>query len=481
MGAAALIEPIHLLLALALSGQSVGDDPDYPLGKLGVPPLAEPATPLRLVDLEAGVTRDESTTTTLEARMKLGARAFFGGELRGDRVGAFFDTHRIELGFTEDDGRFDVEGALRAPFFLLRVDASGEDDVWALESSASVRLSSDWEVLLSYASDSNDGGGGPPSLEEFIRTGNLPPPAPATRPVGSGALGFLYQKDNDFELETRARVARVRTESGFELTRNEISSEVVWNRLPFELDGAFSLARTGRVRRSEGFAEIGIGVRVGSYFLVTARTAQAWQPDVERSLRSYRAGVTFFGRRFRFARASDAAVEMMKLQRRVNALGYNERRVYELDELRAFRDRLSISRAHGDLAEAIEALYLAQVRERNVPQLGVEVSQVTEELRGSTTRRYRAFVGVPWPLGWPFSRGEARVELVRFDFVVENEEFESVGWTRRAYEAGVDFELDRQHIVSLGWMDPGQTPEELALRVDRSHRFTIDYVYALGR
>ena len=29
--------------------------------------------------------------------------------------------------------------------------------------------------------------------------------------------------------------------------------------------------------------------------------------------------------------------------------------------------------------------------------------------------------------------------------------------------------------------DPGQTPEELSLFIDRPHRFTVEYVYALGR
>ena len=36
VGASVLSEPIGLLLALILSGQNLGEDPDYPLGKLGV-------------------------------------------------------------------------------------------------------------------------------------------------------------------------------------------------------------------------------------------------------------------------------------------------------------------------------------------------------------------------------------------------------------------------------------------------------------
>jgi len=481
VGASVLSEPIGLLLALLLSGQNLGEEPDYPLGKLGLPPVTDPATPFRVVDLEAGVTKDRSTRTAFGARLKLGARAFFGVEGRGERVGAFFDTQRLELGFTEDEGRLDIVGSLRAPWFLVRVDATRGEDFWAFESDGSIRLSSDWEVLLSYADDTNETGGGPPSLEEFIDAGSLPPLEPPTRSIRSGSLGFLYQRANDFEFEADARVSRVRTEAGFEFTRQQFSSAAVWNRRRFEIDGVVELAHTGRPIRTEGRAEIGAAVQVGAHLLATARTIQEWQPDVERSVRDYRVGLTFFGRRYRFARANAAAVKTLELARRVNELGYNERRVYDRDQLRAFRDRLAISPAHRELADAINKLYLAQVQERNVPELGVELTHTTRELEGSTTRGYRAFVGVPWPLHWPFVRDEALVEFVRVDVLIEDERFPSVGWTRRAYEVRASVELNREHLVLFRWTDPGQTPEELALRIRRPRRFTIEYAYALGR
>jgi hypothetical protein len=121
------------------------------------------------------------------------------------------------------------------------------------------------------------------------------------------------------------------------------------------------------------------------------------------------------------------------------------------------------------------------VRERNVPELGVELTHTTRELVGSTSRGYRAFIGVPWPLGWPLARDEALVEFVRVDVFVEDERFPSVGRTRRAYEVSARVELDREHAVRVAWADPGQTPEELALRIERPHRFVVEYVYALGR
>ena len=464
-----------------LSTQARGEVPDYPLGKIGLPPITDPATPFRLVDLEAGVREQRSTTTAFGARLKLGGRVFFGAEVRGQRVGAFLDTQRVEFGFTEEDGTLDLEGSLRAPFFLIRMDAKRREDFWAIQSDGSIRLSSDWEVLLSYANDTNNTGGGAPSLEEFIDTGRLPALGRRTRPIRSGSVGFLYQRANNFQLEADARVSRVRSEAGFEFSRQQFSSAAVWNRLPFELDGAVELAHTGRPTRTEGRAALGAAVEVGAHFLATARTMQEWQPDVERSVRDYRVGLTFFGRRHRFARANIAAAKTLELARRVNDLGYNERRVYDVDQLRAFRDRLAISPARSDLVGAINELYLAQVQERNVPQLGFELTHTTRELEGSTTRGYRAFVGVPWPLRWPVVRDEALVEFVRIDVLVEDERSPSVGWTRRGYEVRASVELNREHVLLFRWTDPGQTPEELALRIRRAHRFTIDYAYALGR
>ena len=53
-------------------------------------------------------------------------------------------------------------------------------------------------------------------------------------------------------------------------------------------------------------------------------------------------------------------------------MGYNERRVHTLDGRRALRERLSLSAKRQELANEIEALYQAQVRDRNVPHLGFE-------------------------------------------------------------------------------------------------------------
>lgn len=459
------------------------DDPDYPLGKIAVPPVTERAEPLRLFDLAVGLSRDGSTVSDFETRLKLGGHAFFGGEVRGERLGAFFDTQRLELGVSEEEGVLDLESSYRASFFLATVDArKRRDDTWNLVGTGSLRLSPDWELIFDYQHDTDDSRGGPPSLQEFIETSRLPPLGRPTRVVRSGSAGFLYQRRNHLELEGDLSVARVRTEAGFDQTRSRARGSAIWNVSNLELDGRLLFDRiTGRVARTEGLTEVNASFRFASYFVATAGTLQRWQPGVERFLRDYRAGVTFFGRRFRFARSSDFADDVLKLARRANELGYNERRVYDIESLRAFRERLSLSPARAELAEAIDALYLAQVRERNVPQLGFEWSLAIDEIVGSETDAYRVVVGIPWRLAWPFSRGEERVEFLRFEWRLRDERFESVGRTSRSHVLTATAELSRQHILRFRWESPGQTPEEVAFRIRRGRRWSADYIYALGR
>ncbi len=272
----------------------------------------------------------------------------------------------------------------------------------------------------------------------------------------SGSVGFLYQRENDLELRGDASVSRIRTEAGFDQTRSRLGSSGVWNIADIELDGTFHVDRiTQRLGRTEALAELGVTIRMAGNFVVTGRTLQQWQPGVERFVRDYRGALTFFGRRFRFARQSEAAAEVLQLVGRANELGYNERRVYDVESLRALRERLSISPARADLAEAVKTLYLAQVRERNVPQLGFEFATTTDEAAGSETDTYRIFVGVPWCLAWPFTHSKERVEFLRIDWVLGDERFPSIAWATRSHELTVSAELNRQHTLRVRWERPG--------------------------
>ncbi len=226
----------------------------------------------------------------------------------------------------------------------------------------------------------------------------------------------------------RARWVSSITEAGFDQTRSRAGGAAIWSISNLELVGrAFFDRVQGRVERTEGRADVRAAFRFAQYFVATARTSQEWQPGVERFLRDHRVGLTFFGRRFRFARSSESAEAVLPLTRRANELGYNERRVYDIDGLRALRERLSLSPAGVELADSIDALYLAEIRERNVPQLGFEVAQTTDELTGSESNAYSVFIAGPWRLAWPFSRGEARTEFARLEWVTRDQRFPSLG------------------------------------------------------
>lgn len=459
------------------------DDLDYPLGKMRFPPVTSPAEPLRLVDLNFGFADGRSSEASVEARLKLGATAFLGAEARRDRLGAFFDTQRLELGVTEQDGTYDFEGAYRARLFRVALDAKKrDDDTWLVGADGSLRVSNDWEILLAYEHDTDESRGGPPSIEDFIDTGRLPSPDPPTRVVRSGSVGVLYQQENHLELAGDASVAEIRAEAGFDQTRQRAQGRGVWNYRDLEIDGSARVDRiTGRLARHEALAELGASLRIAGHFVASARTRQEWQPGVERNLRDYRARITFYGRRFRFARSSAIADEVLELTRRANALGYNERRVYDLAGLRALRERLSISPARAELAEAIDALYRAEVRERNVPQLGVELASTADEIAGSEATSYRVLVGIPWRLAWPFTRGEDRVELLRVEWTLTDTRFPSLGRKARSHALQVAAELNREHIIRFRWEDPGQSPQDLALRIRPERRIHFEYTYALGR
>ena len=316
---------LGILISLALAASAgAQDDLDYPLGKLRFPPITEPAEPLRIVDVSFGFMDERSSVASVEARLKLGATAFFGGEARGDRLGALFDTQRLELGVTEEDGTYDVESAYRASFFRVALDAKKrDDDTWFVDAHGSLRLGNDWEILIGYEHDTDESRGGPPSLEEFIDTSRLPSLGRPTRVLRSGSAGFSYQRANHLELAADASLAEIRTEAGFDQTRQRAEGTGVWNYRDVEIDGRASLDRvTGRLGRHEALVELGAAFRIKGHFVATARTRQEWQPGVERNVRDYRAGLTYYGRRFRFARSSAFADEVLELTRRANALGY---------------------------------------------------------------------------------------------------------------------------------------------------------------
>ncbi len=466
---------------LALLAGASNEGPDYPLGHLRLPPIAEEATPFRIADLRYAFTDDGGTFSSFEARVRAGGSLFLGGEVSGDRRGLFLDTQRIGIGASEENGDYELEGSIRAPWFLLGTRASHEKGEWAFTTAGSVRFSNDLELLLTHSQDLDESVFTPTPVDEFAESGILPPPGPPGRELRGTSVGVLYQRENHLEALADARVSRVRTEAGFDLDVERYRFATIWNAGRFEIDSALSYESTsGRLSARNLSATLGFDVRVSSHLLAHASSLQRLEPGVLGFEEDYRFGATFFGRAHRFARRSEAASRIVELQRKANTLGYNERRVYDLEGLRSFRERLGLSSARLELKEALDELYRAQVRERNVPRLGFEVEIGENEIVTVERRGYRAFFGVPWPLGLPFLRNEDAVEFLLAEFVIRHDDYAG-GIRAVSKELSLRAFLNREVSLFFRWQDPGIGPEEVILERSLPSRFSLGFEYAMGR
>jgi len=466
---------------VALLAGAGTEDPKYPLGPLRTPPIADAATPFRLVDLQYAFSDDGNVLSSFQTRVRIGTSLFAGGEVIGDRRGLFVDTQRIELGLSEENGSYEIEGSFRAPWFVFGTRAFHEDGEWAVSGAGSVRFSNDVELLLSHSHDLDRSLFSPSPVDEFVRSGILPPLGPPSRELRGSSVGLLYQRENHLEALADARFSRVRTEAGFDFDVQRYRAAAKWNPERFEIDGELSYESASGRLSTEGLTSfLGIDAELGSHVLARASTLQSWEPGVLRFEEDYRFGATFFGRRHRFARRSEASGRILELQRRANALGYNERRVYDLEGLRHFRERLGLSPARLELKQALDELYHAQVRDRSVLQLGFELEVAEDSVIGVARRGYRVLLGVPWPLRLPFLRSEDSVEFLLAELTVRHDDYSS-GIRAVSRELSVTAFLNREMSLAFRWQDPGITPEEIARERGLPSRFTVSFEYAMGR
>lgn len=465
----------------ALLSAAGNEGPEYPIGPLRLPPIAEAATPFRVANLRYAFTDDGGTVSSFETRVRGGGSLFVGGEVIGDRLGLFVDTQRIELGVSEESGDYEVEGSFRAPWFVLGTRASHQGGDWAFSTEASIRFSNDLELLVSTSQDWDASAFTPPPVAEFAASGVLPPIGPPRRELRATSAGVLYQFENHLEALADVRVSRVRTEAGFDLDVERYRFAGLWNPDRFQIEGGLSCENTsGRLSARELTASLGIDAEIVPHVLARASTLQRWEPGVLRFEEHYRFGATFFGRRHRFARRSEASAHVLELQRKANALGYNERRAYDIEGLRRFRERLGISPARLELKEALDDLYRAQVRDRNVPQLGFEVEIGEDSILTVERRGYRTFVGFPWPLRLPFLPGEDAVDFLQAELIVRDEDYAG-GVRAVSREASLTAFLNREMSLFFRWQDPGIDPEAVILERSLPSRFTAGFEYQMGR
>lgn len=412
-----------------------------------------------------------------ESRIRLGSFAFLAGEVRNQRRGAFFSTERIDIGLSEENERYVIEGGYRAPKWLLRARAERrprhtpipgaasdeENGGWVFDTRWALRLNPDLEILLELLGDTE------------------PSTTFPTRPLRRSGFGFLYQRGSHLDMFTNVSRSRIRTEGGLEYDLGRVEADATYYRTGFELESVFTYTDSnGRLASSEGFASIGLAAELGRYVVARASASNRWEPGVKRFEQDLRGGVTFYVRPHHFFRGGEVGSRVLALTRRAYELGYNERRVYDLDALRALRERLSLSARAQELAAELDEVYRAQVRERNVPQAGFELAQSSNDIVGVDSWSYRVFAALPWPMNWPFVRDEESVDFVQVEYLHKKLDFVANRVTFQR-ELTIEVALNREIAARFRWIDPARTPEDISLFRNRPTRIELEFDYAFGR
>jgi hypothetical protein len=459
-----------LVVAFLLGSEGTPTDaPDYPLGPLRLPRFTSSDQRLVLTDVRYHAAEDETTAQTLSARVRLGTWAFLAAEIDGQRRGLNLQTQRLELGLAGEGQAYDAVAGFRGRHLRIRSDAArrppGQGKAWVIDTLAAWRLNPDLELLATYLGETDD---------DTLRPLR-------TRTVRRISAGALYQWDAVLDLGLSVDRSRIRTEGGDDLDRNHFgvsSSGLVY---PVQWDAEAGYEKTsGRFPRSEGFVNVSVLVPIFDHLFAQGTFATSWEPGVERFEQETRAGLTYTARKVNLPRAGEAGRRTVELARKACELGYNERRTFDVDGRRALRERLALSPRRAELQEEIDALYRAQVAERNVLQIGVEIDNTFNHIRGTEGRTYRAFVAVPWPLAWPWSRNEDAVSFLRLNYVHAELDTEP-GLTTINREASLEVALNREMSVFFRWSRPGLTTLDVIRSSPRTRTIAVEYLYAFGR
>jgi len=449
--------PLLLLLA--------GDEPRYPLPASAPESLAEPGGPLVLTDLRYRLTHENENDQAFAVRGRVKNFGFLGAFADEDRRGVTLQTQRLDLGYFADPSFTNLQAGWRGSKLLLDVEAEQrprqDGHGWTIDGDFALRLSPDLEALAAIRTDTDRGLALP-------------------RTLSRQALGVLWQRGTRLDLAANLARAEDRTLAGFDQERLRAAASAAgyaWNS-EAALEVGFERAR-GRAPRDEIFASASLRTALGRW-LAEARSANHWEPGVLWFDHELGAGLAFHARRVRLPRAREAAERMLELSRRANAMGYNERRVYDEDGRRALRERLLLSPRRAELAREVLALHRAQIGERNVPIAGVQALERYESVSGVRQRSLEAFAGVAWPPRWPWHHDEAAAPFLTARYTRLEARFAN-GFTSTTHAAALLAELNREMSLVVRWRRPGATPLDATLRTGRARSWEIEYVYARGR
>jgi hypothetical protein len=437
---------------------------DYPLGPMAIPDLGAPGEPFKLVDLSYDVSDTDRTTQAFAARVKVRDWGYLGASFEGERRGIAWTSQRLELTAAGEEGVYDLFGSYRAPRFIVSTGAEtggpAEGSGWLFRPALSVRLSPGLEVGAWAVGNTRK---------------------PDDRFLRATALGFVWQRGVGFEAAGEIGRTRETVEAGFENTRDRGALSVVGQVGGAELGGeAWVEDVDGRFPRREGGGSAQARVPLAARLLAEGGALVRFERGAGLRAHEYRGGLTWFGRRLTLPRSGEAAARARDLAHRATERGDNERIAFTEADRRAQRERLSLSRGRDELREDVTALHRAQVEERNVPLLGLELVDAEDALPGVATRTARAFVGVPWPPAWPWQANEAAVPFLRLD-VSRQRQTSGIGFEAVTWASSLSVALNREMDLVLSWSRADPTALDIIRGIGRRRTIELAYVYAFGR
>jgi len=442
----------------------VEDAVEYPLGPMGVPDFAAPGEPFKLVDLRYHLSDTEHTTHAFAARVKVLGQGYLGASFEGERREIEWTSQRLDLQASGEEGVYGLFGSYRAPRFILSTAAqtggTAEGSGWLLTPSLTVRLS--------------------PELEAYVwALGNTR--QPDDRFLRAGYLGFLWQRGARFEAAGEFGRQYEVVEAGFENERDSGFVSAVGQVGGAEIGGEAWLEDVeGRFPRRQEGGSARARVPLAARLVAEGGATVRFEQGAGLRAHEYRGALTWFGRRFYPRRAGEAASRALALARRATSLGANERFDLTDEDRRAQRERLSLSRHREELYDEMVAVYRAQVAERELPLLGLELVGGEDSLPGVATRTWRAFVGVPWPPAWPWHANEAAVPFLRLD-LSRQRQTSGVDFVAITWASALSVALNREMDLVLRWSRADPTALDAIRGIGQRRTIELSYVYAFGR
>jgi hypothetical protein len=365
---------------------------------------------------------------------------------------------------SSDQGNWSALGQYRARRFLVGADALEYDDStgtgWKLGTTLSVRLTRDLELLGEVRGDSAE------PDDRFLRT---------------VSAGLLWQWRTSVEALGLYRREYVATDANAENQADSVSADVVAQVGVAEIRGLATFRDTeGRFPRREAEGTLTARVSALPRLLLEAEAGGRWEQGASTQAHVYRGAATWFARRFTLPRSGETARRQLALAREATAAGYNERRVYDDDALRAQRERLALSPRRQELRPGMEDVYGAQVDERSVPVLGLEIQDRADSLTGASVRSIGFFLGIPWPPALPWRANEAAAPFLE------------LAYERARHTSAIDFRsytdrvtltasLNRELDLEVGWQHAEPTALDLIRGIGARNTFEASVVYAFGR